>query len=514
MHPDKAHQSIAPSAFEFRFARSSPPLGPEAQKIMDDLRGEALRIKAQLVAEREDGNDNLSFTRPQARRIATPKGKVGRFSGAHMAEFKKMDSIAGHPSAFRAQPERFRSVDKSLKRSQSAAKLSDREIQSKFCDTKITLENTTPTKRVRVSNNPDERQTFLPKPIATPPSHSRSVLASITTPTQASLARANSVKRQPHVPTLSPSISRRNLYMPQRLTKSATTSRIDTMQTTIRTPSKFDRVKSILHRPVTNSDKTKSTIPTTPLSQSSTKADLNKDLPSVPTTPAAPSAKGDKHVSFSPIIVSRSISTTLNSPPSPSKSRVTRSESITNLGSVLYPSLGGVEKIPGEIKYPTLDVSRLLPKLPQEAKVKSPPPSLPGSFTFRSDNTINFSTTHKEFGSSPGQASVRQVRPSIFPGSAPGSFKSPNKGNIGGSQVGILNKKRHRASLDEDNEENQIQGSPPKKFKRSAPETAKSMTQKVEAEKMASKTKIPSPVKKGILTLNRLNMLARPKLRK
>ena len=31
-----------------------------------------------------------------------PKGKRGRFSEVHMEQFKKMDSIAGHPSSFRA----------------------------------------------------------------------------------------------------------------------------------------------------------------------------------------------------------------------------------------------------------------------------------------------------------------------------------------------------------------------------------------------------------------------------
>lgn len=44
------------------------------------------------------------------RKKVAPKGKMARFSDVHMQQFKKMDSIANHPSAFRADPTRFKPV--------------------------------------------------------------------------------------------------------------------------------------------------------------------------------------------------------------------------------------------------------------------------------------------------------------------------------------------------------------------------------------------------------------------
>ncbi|KAL1797615.1 hypothetical protein ACET3X_004221 [Alternaria dauci] len=44
------------------------------------------------------------------RKKAEAKGKMARFSDVHMKQFKNMDSIANHPSAFRADPTRFKPV--------------------------------------------------------------------------------------------------------------------------------------------------------------------------------------------------------------------------------------------------------------------------------------------------------------------------------------------------------------------------------------------------------------------
>ncbi|KAF2845856.1 hypothetical protein T440DRAFT_472333 [Plenodomus tracheiphilus IPT5] len=46
---------------------------------------------------------------PQRKKVEA-KGKMARFSDVHMAQFKKMDSIANHASAFRADPIRFKPV--------------------------------------------------------------------------------------------------------------------------------------------------------------------------------------------------------------------------------------------------------------------------------------------------------------------------------------------------------------------------------------------------------------------
>jgi hypothetical protein len=54
------------------------------------------------------------------RKKAEAKGKMTRFSDLHMKQFKSMDSIANHPSAFRADPSRFKPVvGPSLKKSPS-----------------------------------------------------------------------------------------------------------------------------------------------------------------------------------------------------------------------------------------------------------------------------------------------------------------------------------------------------------------------------------------------------------
>lgn len=72
---------IGISSFDFRFARPGPTLGPEAQRMMDELREEALRIKVKLAAEKEE--QRCRGEEVTSRKIAQPKGKVGRYSDVH-----------------------------------------------------------------------------------------------------------------------------------------------------------------------------------------------------------------------------------------------------------------------------------------------------------------------------------------------------------------------------------------------------------------------------------------------
>ncbi len=86
--------------YPFTFRREqSLELSPEAKKLMNEKREEAMKIREQMVSSGEGAKDAAATL---GRRIATPKGKKGRFSEVHMEEFKKMDSIANHPSAWRA----------------------------------------------------------------------------------------------------------------------------------------------------------------------------------------------------------------------------------------------------------------------------------------------------------------------------------------------------------------------------------------------------------------------------
>ncbi|KAJ2968463.1 hypothetical protein NUW58_g10214 [Xylaria curta] len=92
------------------------------------------------------------------------------------------------------------------------------------------------------------------------------------------------------------------------------------------------------------------------------------------------------------------------------------------------------------------------------------PESIPGTFAFRADHTIQVQTPSKGFGAAAGQASLRQVRKSVdasarMPGSFPrASDISPNKENKdplihNGIPHGMANKKRHRASSEEAEED-------------------------------------------------------------
>lgn len=532
MHPSKAHTTSS-SSFDFQYARPTFTLGADAQRMMDEIREETLRIKVQLAAEREEEKCNARINDAAisgGRRIATPRGKVGRFSDVHMAEFKKMDSIAGHASAFRAQPGRFAPATGSLKRSQSKAKLASREEVSRGGNTAsqpASLENT-PAKRARTYERQSSSQTTNSKPGTPTLSRSQSILSSITTPTQASLARAASIEKPSQIPTMSKSPSKYSLAAPRGLVKSATMNNINDMTTSESvidfpsTPSKLDRFKSILRRPIIGTGKPVAVTQTSvPAMTSSNKLNFDKELPSLPTTPGLERSKSTIHMNVTPRTVTKSI-TTLQNSPSPMKSGLSRASSNMRLGDVYYPSLAARmtdDNQSQNVNYPVLSPARPLSEAPAQAqaKAKSPPPSVPGTFTFRSDKTIDFGTSPRGFGSSPGQSSIRQVRPSIFPTTMPGAFPDSNKENIGGFPAiphGIPNKKRRRVDSDDEKEEKELEGSPAKKRKGLIADLGRLMEPKLQAEKLARKSKIPSPSKKGGLSLNRLNMLARPKVRK
>lgn len=575
---------MADSSFEFRFARPGPQLSAEAQHMMDGLREEALRVKARLIAEREEAAKNAGEVATNGiagRKIAQAKGKAGRFSDVHMAEFKKMDSIADHPSSFRAQPGRLAPAKPALKRSQSQAKLDEREeikeqpsriapvkpalkrsrsqaklqeredIKEQAKNTRILqserLENDAPPKRARKGLGED---TSSARPVSrdnkpSTPQKQANTLAFITTPTHSSLARAASIKKPTtHIPTLSRSPSKPNLNaaptmyaVPTGLPKSTTTSSLSSIpksepKSFLRSPGKVERLKSMLRYPSMSAKKPAAPSALPVFALSPTKPDFNKALPSLPTTPGGyQQSKSIKHVSFTPEAVDKNADSIRNSP-SPVKSGIPRSISRLNLQAKNLSSQPSVNSFkPLEVSYPsiadhpsvkeqsktaelsTLTGMRPLPMPPRPVTTERLTSlSGPGTFTFRSDHTINFAKSPTGFGSSPGQASVRQVRSSIF-GGMPGSFPVSNKENtpIHSAAHGFSNKKRHRAESEEDNEE-EVERSP-KKLKTGATPGPSLMTQKLEAAKTNSSSRTPSPKKKG-LSLSRLNMLSRPKMRK
>ncbi|KFY19980.1 hypothetical protein V491_04076 [Pseudogymnoascus sp. VKM F-3775] len=383
----------ASSEFEFRFAKPAPSLGPEAQKMMSEIREDARRIKAELAAQREEeiarnGGDVLGVL--SGRKFAQPKGKAGRYSDVHMAEFKKMDSIAAHPSAFRAQPGRITPVaSKTLKRTQSKANLADRDVSPAKQTVKLVRpstcpDNEAPAKRARQMG---ARDTSFARPVSrdanvqtsskpSTPTTGRTAnfLTSLSTPTQASLARASSSKQDgtpQRVIRRSPS----KIALTPGLVKSATMNNMSSLTRSESTHKFTDKMKSILRRPAAHGDNSmpppQSSIPS--LMKSPSRANLHKDMTSAPATPTGKSnarSKTIKHVNFTPTTASK------NEPhhsPTPLKSNIPRSKSFANLNSVAYPTLPSVskpaarptEKQPeSAITYPQLPSSPTLARTP------------------------------------------------------------------------------------------------------------------------------------------------------
>lgn len=226
--------------FAFTFRREqSLELSPEAKKLMEEKRAEALLIKGQM---KSNGEASQFFGGALDRKIATPSTKKSRFSGLHDAAFKKMDSIAGHASAYRKDPSRLaapattskvpvQTPSKSLKRSPSKAELDKTEATpsktiprtsskpnllqpggqpGRAPSMKNVRDHTTEessvkrVKRVETQESSSSRPTSSNKETVQPstPQHLKESraqvsypdLAHLSTPTQSSLARTNSVK--------------------------------------------------------------------------------------------------------------------------------------------------------------------------------------------------------------------------------------------------------------------------------------------------------------------------------
>ncbi|OAP59121.1 hypothetical protein AYL99_06419 [Fonsecaea erecta] len=225
--PSKARMNtpagLSSTNFDFNFGSESQ-LSSEAQKLMHNVREDVARIKAQMQVEREaqkqkdsEAEGIFGGVNATGRKIAKPRGKAGRFSDVHMAQFKKMDSIANHPSAFRGRPGFAQPTTQSLKRSGSKAGLDEADrprtagkgtpgrkpppflgrptSTSPFKSIMAQVESVEPAipaKRARRSElhdvsasrpseqPPSVRPTTLPRPVS----------SSLLSPTKASLARA------------------------------------------------------------------------------------------------------------------------------------------------------------------------------------------------------------------------------------------------------------------------------------------------------------------------------------
>ena len=505
--------------FDFSFERPDSDLSAEAQKIMDNVREEAAKIKAQMIEERnkqehKDGETDQLYG-VGGRKIAKPKGKSGRYSDVHKQEFKKMDSIAGHASVWK---NKFEANTSSLKRSPSKAGLDEhlgklpRSKSFKNFAQPISndrLENTSPGKRAKQNRYDD---TSSARPVSrdtdaeldsanktSPKARPQSGLPSaITTPTKASLARSASVKSMKisMIPSLSRSASTKTLGSPVAPKTEGSNKYLSSL-------SRFGSMKSILHRsqPKFSNDPMKVAAGThLPLPQS--KVNLEKELPSLPGTPSM------KRVVFSPS--TKSLHDSVANSPSPSKIPTPHPQHQSQ------PS-NGCHQSSDSIVYPDLGNS---PNI--TTRIKTPRASTPGDFTFRSEKTINFDTASPTTVTSPG-STIRHVRPSGI------STPLPAFNTLPSIPHGMSNKKRRRAESDTEAEDeenvdptavNEVDEDQPRAKKQrmnaSLENTADAPSP---SKKPAAGSRIPKPGstkgkgRKGI-SLGRLNMLARPKERR
>ncbi|ROW17857.1 hypothetical protein VPNG_00788 [Cytospora leucostoma] len=586
--PTKSNAPSSPFTFQFTRTNVESTLGPEAQRIMNEMREDTIKIKAELAAKREQ--ERVEEEQVNARKFAQPKGKAGRFSAVHMADFKKMDSIENHPSAFRATPGRSTPAtgsSKGTKRSQSSAELDDRETRvkaptmvhssktSKKAKTptngsespnkraKQRVEDDAPTSRPISRDDSNTTQPKTPGKAVPGLTRSKSTFSNLMSPTHASLARAASTRTPTATRVLPKSPTKATLT---GLKKSATVGALDSLDVDkeepsadLRTPSRFDRVMSIFAKHKATASASRTSIPKPGFGVSETPAPVlaQKELPPAPlTTPG----KSSNRIDFTPAPKHAALA---QNSPSPVKSGIPRSKTTNNL--VNYPSLDSVlENADADhVSYPDLAGYRPLPEPPikresmegtTDEKPKDfaqPAVASPGNFTFRSDQTIRFSsTTPKGFGAHSGQASVRQVRPSIMPTTIPDAFpKTEPKGkenmppqaqqafDIQGFPHGVANKKRYRVEDDEAEAEREAAMRAAKKMKAAsvpegealvAPRLASARKGTRSPSRLLMKTPARSPTKSRIpaapttpgdrngtaISRRRLSYLAKPKQRK
>ena len=508
-------QSMTSPSFDFSLERPESDLSAEAQKIMDSVRGEAAKIKAQMLEERSRQQDKDGETDPfcgiAGRQINKPKGRSGRYSNVHNQEFKKMDSIAGHVSMWKNKMQENTS---SLKRSPSKAGLDQPEKPLQrtksfksfgFNESPERLENSASTKRAK-QNYGDDTATARPvsrdanSSIQTMPAKiptKTGLPSAVTTPTKASLARSASVRsiKTSMIPSLSRSASTKTLNSP-------TMPRTEGSNKYASSLARFGSMKSILHRsqPKFSSDPTKVADGThLPLPQGV--LDVERDFPKIPDklslglqrTPTI------KRVGFTLTPDVRPQKDPPCNAPSPSKIPTPHTEP--------QPEVSTSPPINTDpIKYPVLTEFPHITIRPQ-----IPRASTPGDFTFRASKTISFSPSKDAGITSPG-STIRHVRPSSIPTHVP-KFDS-----LPAIPHGMPNKKRSRPEPDTENEDWENVDPMGTGGSDEDQPCVKKQRMSASPEKSLSPVKSSIPKidhakgkgKKGI-SLGRLNMLARPK---
>jgi hypothetical protein len=495
--PTKSKASPAPSHFgtpgyEFKFGQDAQ-LSDEAKQLMERVRGEAAHIRAQMIMDKSnhaEQEDTEAEHKQGDRKIAMPKGRASRFSDVHMAEFKKMDSIANHASSFRAAPGRFQPVTKSLKRTKSKAQLDETESNpppSRSPAKQPTAASPAAVNNKRVKHNPandassnlsqanttqTEQNKTARKPVGPRP---RSMIrSSLMTPTRASMARTTSASLKAPKTTLIPSLAR---SPDTRALASPRTPRTDFNPRFKSSLPTLGNLKSILRRrqPLFSRDPSKiaagTHVAAPDFNPDSLFASKSGDM-----TDSAPTPSPKKHVEFTPSVKSRH----QLAEASPSRSKIPTTPSRSNLSDIVYPTL---------------------PTLTPEAKAAAEP----------SDDKSALSP------------SIRHVRKSNANENDNAYPELPVVTH--GIAHGIGNKKRHREEVDDDNSNgaDNAENVPPtdapveersaKRIK-ATPSPVKFQPAKTPVRTPSGRMGTPASAKqksRNVLSLSRLNMLAKPK---
>jgi hypothetical protein len=513
---------VSSPKFEFTVGQDDSILNTEAQRIMESVRGEAAKIKAQMHAERDkqdmESNDAQQKLDISRRKIAGMKGKPGRYSDAHKQEFQRMESIAGHASIWKNKhqhqavllPSKSGSdlcadvVETQLPRS-----ISSKSLQAGRPHDSDRVENSAPGKRAKksyeddissgrpLSRNESDQNEAL-RSTASKASLQTNLPSAITTPTKASLARAASVKQSKR--SMIPSPSRRNLMQAMGNPAKAQSEGSKKYRLSL---AKFGHMKSARQRRQSGlaNDPTKEPAGR-PLAPPEEKLRLGQALPSLQQlaqTRLLSSPGLFNHVENTPIAKSASDSF----PPSPSPSRIPAAST---------PYKANASE-PGGVSYPSIANSPNITK-----RVKIPTASAPGDFTFRSDKTMLFNPAAVAVKT----PTIRRVRPSGI--STPVAAFDP----LPPIPHGLPNKKRRRADSDDEDIENTAPVSMTrddtdeprtKKLKSSPSKTTPGLATANMSAVMGSKIPQARGGKekskgRGVLSASRLNMLARPKTRR
>lgn len=482
-------------SFDFKFACEDSQLSEEAKKLMDNVREDVARIKAQMVLEKgeQERKEREAEQLHTGRKIAKPSGKTGRFSDVHMAEFRKMDSIARHPSAFRAQTSRFRPVSASLKRKGSKASLDEPEKTPSPAKQTTALAHAPkiPTvnsaKRVKRSNNDDDVSTsrrdnegVASCQPAVKKRPKTTVRGFPLTPTRPSLARSSTEKslKTSTVPSLLQSASSKVPTNP-RIPQTDFTPKFKT------NPPSLAHLKSILrqHQPLFSNDPLKIAAGTH-VATPGFNPDINlKDLPSISFGDDAvqtPSPK--KRVEFTPNTKARYELAQYSPSPLKIQTLHTRKEA----------------RAAAEIVYPTLPA--MMSPIEKDRKPL--------------------------FASHPSPPSIQRIQNPAVSTRQPAPFP-----NLPAVPHGLVNKKRRREDVDDKDENISPTDSASderngKRAKTNGPAAIKAVTTTpVKSRSLASfirekhtpgRNETPGSIQRksrGVLSLSRLNMLAKPKTR-